>query len=167
MDLPSLPAPIADFVPYLASQPHVSEALQPYKDYETKLRRTFARHRENDGFYTDHVNTLPLFAGYERSFKIRSRDIQHEIVQERDKYLLSLPDVDRRPNGSSAIVGSFKEFRSNFNLFSESSLVDLDWSNVIAAGSSVVTSLLPVDAPHNESKKAQRQENIGLRIERY
>jgi hypothetical protein len=37
-----------------------------------------------------------------------------------------------------------KEFKNNFNLFSESSLVDLDWSNVVAAGSSVVTSLLPV-----------------------
>lgn len=42
------------------------------------------------------------------------------------------------------------------SLFSESSLVDLDWSNVIVAGSGVVTALLPVPAPHNESKRSLR-----------
>lgn len=34
--------------------------------------------------------------------------------------------------------------------------MDLDWSNVVAAGSAVVTALLPVPAPHNESKRNLR-----------
>jgi hypothetical protein len=54
-------------------------------------------------------------------------------------------------------VQDVKEFQKNFALFSESSLVDLDWSNVVAAGSAVVTCLLPVPAKHNKSKKTLRQ----------
>lgn len=34
--------------------------------------------------------------------------------------------------------------------------MDLDWSNVVAAGSAVVTAILPVPAPHNESKRNLR-----------
>jgi hypothetical protein len=158
MDLPSLPAPVEGFLPYLASQTNVSLALKPYKDYEGKLRETFAQHRSNAILDDPHVNTFPLFAGHEKSLKIRARDLDLEKDEEKEKYLLPLPAVDRKPNGSSAIVESLKDFRENFNLFSESSLVDLDWNNVVAAGSSVVTSLLPVEAPHNQSKRALRQE---------
>lgn len=156
MDLPTLPASLGNFIPYLDNQKDVTAALKPYKDYEGKLREMFAQHRNSAILDDDQVNTVPIFNSYEPFVTIRARDIAHESEEERDKYLLSLPASDRRPNGSSAIVGSLKEFRSNFNLFSESSLVDLDWNNVVAAGSSVVASLLPVEAPHNESKRALR-----------
>lgn len=158
MDLPPLPAPLGGFLPYLANQRDFTAALKPYKDYEGKLREIFAQHPDSVTLNDHHINTVPIFNGYEQSVKIRARDVAHESEEERDKYLLALPVQDRRPNGSSAIVGSLKEFRSNFNLFSESSLVDLDWNNVVAAGSSVLTSLLPVEAPHSESKRALRQE---------
>ncbi len=160
MDLPSLPASMQDFLPYLASQSKVAEALKPYKDYEGKLRETFAQHRDSPILDDHYVNTVPLFVGHEQTIKVRARDLDHETDEEKDKYLLPLSAGDRRLNGSSAMVGSIKEFRSNFNLFSELSLVDLDWNNVVAAGSSVVTSLLPVEAPHNESKRAQRREKL-------
>lgn len=35
-------------------------------------------------------------------------------------------EEDRRPKGSPAVVSTFKEFKMNFDLFSESSLSDLD-----------------------------------------
>ncbi len=165
MDLPSLPAPMQDFLPYLASQSNVSTALKPYKDYEGKLRETFAQYRDSAILNDHHINTVQLFVGHEETVKIRTRDTDHESDQEKEKYLLALSAKDRRPNGSPAIVGSLKEFRSNFNLFSESSLVDLDWNNVVAAGSSVVTALLPVEAPHNESKRALRQGSSPLCFE--
>ena len=166
MDLPSLPAPVAGFIPYLATNPTVSSALKPYKAYEGRLREIFAQHRDSDILNDNYVNTVPLFAGHQRSVQIRSRDIEHENDLEKDKYLLTLSAADRKPNGSSAIVGSLKEFRSNFNLFCESSLVDLDWTNVVAAGSSVVTSLLPVGSPHSESKRALRQESRWIMFEK-
>ncbi|KAF7508658.1 hypothetical protein GJ744_009050 [Endocarpon pusillum] len=156
MDLPSLPASMQDFIPYLASQSKVAEALEPYKDYEGKLRETFAQHRDSPVLNDHHINTVPLFAGHEQMIKVRARDLDHETHEERDKYLLPLSAGDRKLNGSSAMVGSIKEFRSNFNLFSESSLVDLDWNNIVAAGSSVFTSLLPVGAPHNKNPTTMR-----------
>ncbi|EKG11707.1 hypothetical protein MPH_11200 [Macrophomina phaseolina MS6] len=63
----------------------------------------------------------------------------------------------RKPDGTPAVIQSLKDFRTNFNIFSESSLADMDWSNVVAAGSSVVTSLLPVPGKYAGSKRALRQ----------
>jgi hypothetical protein len=167
MDLPSIPSSIADFLPYLATQSKVTDAIKPYKNYEGRLREIFAQHPASDILKDPHVNAVPIFAGHQHSIKIHARDLESESDQEKEMYLLSLPKSDRKINGSSAIVGSLKEFRSNFNLFSESSLVDLDWSNVVAAGSSVVTSLLPVQAPYNESKRALRQEIMHVFLNIY
>jgi len=63
---------------------------------------------------------------------------------------------DRKLDGAPATVESLQDFKKNFNLFSESSLADLDWTNVVAAGSSVVTALLPVPDKYNTSKKSLR-----------
>ena len=146
MSLPALPVPLHDFIPYIAKY-EPKKALEPFKVYESKLREVFAQ-KPDDAIAADpRANILPLFDGHEENLKIRARDMSESIL-EKDKYLLTLPNEERKPDGSPAIVGSMKEFKNNFNLFSESSLVDLNWSNVVAAGSSVVTSLLPVQAPH-------------------
>ena len=70
---------------------------------------------------------------------------------------MSLPEEKRKPNGSPAVVNSLKEFRHNLGVFCESSLSDMDWSNVVAAGSSVVNCLLPVPDEYSSSKRALRQ----------
>ena len=146
MSLPALPVPLHDFIPYIAKH-GPKKALEPFKVHESKLREVFAQHPDNAIAADPRANILPLFDGHEDDLRIRARDMSESIL-EKDKYLLTLPNEERKPDGSPAIVGSMKEFKNNFNLFSESSLVDLDWSNVVAAGSSVVTSLLPVQAPH-------------------
>ena len=145
MTLPPLPAPVNDFIPYLATQRdvNVNDILEPYKCYEGKLREIFAQDPANAITADNYVNILPIFHGHEKTLKVRARDV-NDSSSNKDKYLLALSDEKRRPSGSPAVVGSMKEFKNNFNVFSESSLVDLDWSNVVAAGSSVVTSLLPV-----------------------
>ncbi|KAL9616457.1 MAG: hypothetical protein Q9160_008673 [Pyrenula sp. 1 TL-2023] len=159
MELPALPAHHSDFIPYLAHHPNtpVETLLQPYKSYEAKLREVFAQEPENSAIANHHVNTVPVYEGKQDALQIRPRDLHKETDVEKDTYLLPLSDADRKPQGSPAIVQSLKEFCANFNIFSESSLVDLDWNNVVAAGSSVVTSLLPVDKYHNKSKRALRQ----------
>ena len=159
MELPSLPVPIADFIPYVtkhADKP-LAKALEPFKAYEHRLREVFAQEPECETLKNPFVNTLPVFAGYEKDVKVRARDLGKESEEESEKYLLPLAQEDRKGDGSPAIVGSMKEFKTNFNLFSESSLIDLDWSNVVAAGSSVVTALLPVKSPHGDSKRSLRE----------
>jgi hypothetical protein len=102
-------------------------------------------------------NAVPLFTGKEQDVKIRARDLATESQDERERYLMPLAKSHRKPDGAPAIVQSLKEFQTNFQLFSESALVDMDWSNVVVAGSAVVTSLLPVPAKHNKSKRALRE----------
>ena len=152
MELPSLPVPVAEFISFVNKHPKnqagVAKAVDPFKVFEGKLREVYAQHPDHPAANQNHL--VPIFHG--DSATIRARDLDNESPAEKDKFLLPLRDDARRKDGSPAAVQSLKEFKTNFNLFSESSLVDLDWNNVVCAGSAAVTSLLPVDAPHNESK---------------
>jgi hypothetical protein len=157
--LPDVPTKHADFISHIASNPDkkLPELLEPYKQYDAKLREVFAQEPNHPALNDQYLNVVPLFNGGEKHLKIRARDLENESVKEKERYVMPLNDEDRRPDGSPAIVQDIKEFQQNFALFCESSLVDLDWSNVVAAGSSVVTCLLPVPEKHKKSKKALRQ----------
>ncbi|MCJ1245260.1 hypothetical protein MMC30_002463 [Trapelia coarctata] len=155
--LPDLPSPHASFILYLAKNADkpIPDLLQPYKDFEGKLREGFAQHRHHELLQDRLVNAVPIYTGHEDSLRIRARSLDDE--GENQKYIFLLRNEDRKPDGAPAIVGSMEGFKQNFNIFSESSLVDLDWSNVVAAGSSVVTSLLPVPKKHSVSKRTLRE----------
>lgn len=155
--LPELPVPHADWLSHVSEHPTTSmhELLAPYKDYDAKLREVFAQQPSHPAI--PKSNVVPLFTGKEEDVKIRARDLASESQEERERYLMPLAKKDRKRDGTPAIVQSFKEFQTNFQLFSESALVDMDWSNVVVAGSAVVTSLLPVPTKHNTSKRALRE----------
>ncbi|KAF2791145.1 ankyrin [Melanomma pulvis-pyrius CBS 109.77] len=157
--LPNVPVKHADFIPYLQSNPEkpLSQLLEPYKEYDAKLREVFAQEPNHPALKDPYINVVPVFGGYEKDLKIRARDLDAETIEEKERYVMSLDPAERRPNGSPAIVGDLKDFQQNFALFCESSLVDMDWSNVVAAGSAVVTCLLPIPPKHNKSKKTLRQ----------
>ena len=70
---------------------------------------------------------------------------------------MPLKDEQRRLNVSPAIVPTISQFQSNFNVFSEGALVDMDWKNVIAVGSAVVTCLLPAPKEYAGLKRKLRQ----------
>ncbi|MCJ1478366.1 hypothetical protein MMC13_007046 [Lambiella insularis] len=147
-NLPDLPSPHETFIPYLAAHPKtpIIDLVQPYKEYESKLREGFAQHREHPQLQDPYVNVVPVFAGHETDLRIRARSLDDDAGNQ--KYIFPLSSKDRKDTEAPA---------HNFNLFSESSLVDLDWDNVVAAGSSVVTSLLPVPMKYNTSKRALRE----------
>ncbi|MCJ1282483.1 hypothetical protein MMC26_001806 [Xylographa opegraphella] len=63
--------------------------------------------------------------------KVRARCLDNDA--ENEKYMFPLDSKERKPSGAPAIVPILKDFKQNFDLFSESSLVDLDWNNVVAA----------------------------------
>lgn len=161
LQLPKVPVPHAELVRYIAENPGRSmvELLEPYRQFEAQLRQLYAQEPDNDVLKNEHINVFPLFndGGEKSDIKIRARNLENEPQAEKDRYVMTLPDEQRRPDGSPAVVQSLKEFQHNFNVFSESSLVDLDWSNVVASGSSVVNTLLPVPERYRDSKRALRE----------
>jgi hypothetical protein len=160
IEIPKLPTPVKDFIPYLSKNENtpITTLLEPYKAYESALRQVYAQQPDNEAVKDGDVNLVPLFPdGPETNLKIRARSIDTESDEEKSKYLMALKDGERKANGAPALVSSFKDFQQNFNLFSESSLTDLDWNNVIAAGSSVTTALLPVPEKWSGSKRSLRE----------
>ncbi|MBE3043134.1 hypothetical protein IMZ48_11300 [Candidatus Bathyarchaeota archaeon] len=177
IELPELPAPHAGVVDYIADNPgkSMSELMAPYREYENKLRTVFAQEPGDPRLLDGHINVLPLFNEKTARITTRARDLASESQAEQERYIMALPDDKRRSHGSPATVGSLKDFRSQFAIFSENSLSDLDWSNVrspfcsdsdiceltrcqvVAAGSSVVNCLLPVPEEYNTSKRKLRE----------
>lgn len=155
--LPSLPVKYVDFISHVSKNPDkpMHEVIEPFKDYDAKMREIYAQQPHHPAVSDHHA--VPVFQGLEGHVTIRARDLSIEREKERQCYIMPLDESSRKPTGSPAIVQSLKEFRTNFNIFSESALVDLDWSNVVVAGSAALTPLLTVPAEHAGSKRALRQ----------
>ncbi|KAJ9481742.1 hypothetical protein VN97_g11719 [Penicillium thymicola] len=158
--LPSLPVKHSDFVKYVNSNSEkpMANLVQPYNEYDAVLRKKFAQEPSHPSIQDNYVNIVPLYdqAG-STDLSIRARDLAAETPEQTEKYLLPLSAKDRKPHGSAAVVSSLNEFQNNFTLFTEGSLSEIDWSNVVAAGSAVVTSLLPVPANYRNSKRGLRK----------
>jgi hypothetical protein len=154
--LPQVPVPHKDFISYVQSRQHepVQHIVAPYNEYEAKLREGFAQYRDHQALQDPKVNAVSMFERDNEVLRVCSRGIDDQALNER--YVMPLQIKDRKPDGAPAIVESIQDFKKNFNMFSESSLADLDWTNVVAAGSSVVTALLPVPDKYNTSKKTLR-----------
>ncbi|CAG8909526.1 unnamed protein product [Penicillium egyptiacum] len=158
--LPSLPVKHNDFVKYVNSNPEkpMANLVQPYNDYDAVLRKKFAQDPSHPSIQDNHVNIVPLYdQNGSTDISIRARDLVSETPEQTEKYLLPLNAKDRKPHGSAAVVPSLNEFKNNFALFTEGSLSEIDWSNVVAAGSAVMTSLLPVPEKYRNSKRGLRK----------
>lgn len=155
--LPKVPVAHKHFVSYINKKDgdQVQKLLAPYNAFEAKLREGFAQHPDHPLLQDRNVNAVPIFNQGEDVPRISKRDIDERTHNQ--TYIMPLSAKERKAEGSPATVQSIAEFKKNFNLFSESSLADLDWSNVVAAGSSVVTALLPTPDKYSTSKKAQRE----------
>jgi hypothetical protein len=141
INIPKLPTEVKDFIPYITKNPQqpIEQLLEPFKAFESELRKVYAQEPTHDVVQDPNVNLVPIFQGHEKDLKIRARDLAKESDEEKSHYIMNLKGDERKATGDAAVVTSFKDFQQNFNLFSESSLMDLDWSNIVAAGSSVTT----------------------------
>lgn len=159
LSLPSIPVLIKDFIPHFAQNRDipVPEILEPFKAYESELRKYYAQKPDDPVLKDGLTNMVPVFNGKESKLKIRARKLEEESEEEKGRYVMPLLDSERKAEGAPAVVTSLKEFQKNFNIFSESSLAELDWNNVVAAGSSVTTALLPVPEKWAGSKRALRE----------
>lgn len=151
--LAEVPVPVTDFIHHLQKHPErpVSETLEPFKAYESVLRKIYAQQPHHSAIKYSAIkygltNLVPLFSGSDTKSnpQIRAQNLANETSEESEKYIMPLSDEDRLRDGSYAIVSTLKDFQSNFNLFYEVSLIDMDYSNIVVAGSSVTTALLPV-----------------------
>ncbi|CAG9988902.1 unnamed protein product [Clonostachys byssicola] len=155
-----LPAPLSELPKYIAQHPeqHIGDIIDPYRRYEAQLRTLYAQSPEDPLLKDPYLNALPLFAdGNGVPVATRARDLASESEEEKAKYIMPLPDDKRRQHGSPATVVDMAEFQKNFNIFSELSLSDMNWDNVVAAGSSVVNCLLPVPEPFKQTKRTLRE----------
>ncbi|PNY22667.1 Uncharacterized protein TCAP_07089, partial [Tolypocladium capitatum] len=159
LDLPELPAPLQELARHIAQHPEtpMTDIVAPYRHFEARLREVYAQDRENPALDDPYINVVPLFNQDTKLITTRARDLSAESEEDKSKYVMALPDDKRRPHGSPATVADVAEFQHNFSVFSESSLVEMDWSNVVAAGSSVVNCLLPVPEEFNTSKRKLRE----------
>lgn len=160
LTLPSLPAKHKDFLRYVDSHPDtpIGDLVRPYNDYDAVTRKVFAQDPSHVIVKDNHANIVPLYnAMGSADIRVRARDLASETPEQKEKYILPFDESMRRENGSSAAVSTLAEFQENFALFTEGALGEMDWSNVVAAGSAVVTSLLPVPEKYRKSKRGLRQ----------
>ncbi|CAK7202192.1 hypothetical protein SEUCBS139899_004914 [Sporothrix eucalyptigena] len=159
LQLPPIPAPHGELPSYLAQHPDrpMTELFEPYRKYEASVRELYAQEPSHPALTDPHVNVLPLFTEDTSKLLIRARDLDAEREEVKSKYIMPLPEENRRPTGAPAVVSSLQEFQGNFSVFSELSLADIGWDNVVAAGSSVVNCLLPVPEEYSKSRRSLRE----------
>ncbi|KAF3928803.1 hypothetical protein ABW21_db0208075 [Orbilia brochopaga] len=154
--LPSVPTAPASFLSLIAANENkpLRELVKPYLEYESKLRSLFAQDPSNPDIVDNLVGLVPIYDGHDDQIKIRSRDLSLETQEEKDRYIMPLED-ERKASGQRAIV-DHETFRKNFDAFTEGTLENLNWSHIVAAGSSVMTPILPVPEDDNKDEDTLR-----------
>jgi hypothetical protein len=135
----------------------LNEALRPSIEYEAQLRRLFATDRDNTQLDDPYVGLVDVFAVTPNIRVTRARVIKGDQDLSAE-YVMPLSGDRRRKEGSPAMADSLDDFKRNWAIFTESSLSQLiDWSNVVAAGGSVLACLIPLPADAQASKRNLRK----------
>ena len=104
IEIPKLPASIEDFISYLSKHPDTPTAtlLEPYKAYESELRKVYAQQPTHEAVKDGKVNLVQLFPHDPKTeLKVRARSLETETDDEKSRYLMTLKKEDRKPNGDS------------------------------------------------------------------
>ncbi|PWY77072.1 ankyrin repeat protein [Aspergillus heteromorphus CBS 117.55] len=158
--LPQLPIRHRDLLSWIQTHPNtpLHQIITPYNEYDAAARRLFAQEPSHDALQDNHLNIVPVYdSNGTCDVRVRARDPASESAETNERYIMPLNKEKRRPSGTPAVVPKFEDFWKNFNIFSEGALSDMDWSNVVVAGSAVVTCLLPVPEEYRNSKRGLRK----------
>ena len=116
-----------------------------------------ATDRSNAGLSNPYVGLVDIF---ETPSDIRVT-CARVIKDDQDlnvEYVMPLPEDKRRKEGEPSMVSDLEAFKGNWSIFTEGSLSQLtDWTNVIAAGGSVLACLTPLSDADKASKRAVRR----------
>jgi hypothetical protein len=135
---------------------NLDEALKPSLEDEAELRRLFATDPGNSRLKEIHVGLVDVFDAPQDIRTTRTRVVRDEFDLN-EKYIMPLSEKRRRKEGTPAMAEDLEEFKSNWAIFTESSLSMLNWDNVVAAGGSVLACLSPVPEVSKDSKRALRK----------
>ncbi|KAH6867498.1 hypothetical protein BKA70DRAFT_402642 [Coprinopsis sp. MPI-PUGE-AT-0042] len=143
----------------LPSGPGVSldDILKSSIEDEAELRRLWATDRTNTRLSDPYVGLVDMFSAPEEIRKVRAR----VVASDEDlaaKYVMPLEAEKRKAEGAPTMVADLDEFKENWAIFTEGSLSQLlDWTNVVAAGGSVLACFMPLDEKNKVSKRAIRK----------
>ncbi|EFX02070.1 ankyrin repeat protein [Grosmannia clavigera kw1407] len=133
-----LPTPPGDFIGRLASTKNVParQVVTPYIAYETELRHKFAEGQN----IPQNANMIPIYDGHENLVKFCHHG---RNILDKTKYIMPLPQSLTGNHGDPAITLSLADYRKNFRAFTHGLFHDMDWGNMVVAGSSALLPLLP------------------------
>ena len=150
------------FLDRIASLPtgpgvNLDEVLQSSLDDEAELRHLLATDRSNARLSNPYVGLVDVFEGPSDIRTTRARVVKDD-QDLNAKYVMPVPDDKRKKEGEPCMVSELDEFKRNWTIFSEASLSQLsDWSNIIAAGGSVLACLAALSDADKASKRAIRK----------
>lgn len=108
--LPKVPVPHEDFVSSINRKDgdEVQRLLEPYNEFEAKLREGFAQNRDYPSLSDPHVNAVPIFNPGNDVPLISKRNIDENTHHL--KHMMLLSAKDRKPAQAPATVESISEF---------------------------------------------------------
>ncbi|KAF7964563.1 hypothetical protein HWV62_5684 [Athelia sp. TMB] len=111
---------------------------------EGRIRSLFATDRANDRLYDPYVGLVDVFHGPRIIRTTRARKVENNANLSAH-HVMPLGQPNRRKDGDPSTVAAVGDFQRNWALFTEGmGMLELNWSNVIAAGGSVLSCLSPL-----------------------
>lgn len=134
----------------------LDRVLQPSLDDETELRTLFATDKTHPRLADTHVGLVDVFDAPVDLRTTRARVVKEGDRHFREKFIMPVPDLRRRAEGTPSTVTNVREFQANLDAFTGGSLSQLDWKNVVAAGGSVLACLTPLPDDREEQRGVWR-----------
>ncbi|KAK0492741.1 ankyrin repeat protein [Armillaria luteobubalina] len=145
------------FLERISSGISLDAVLKPSLDDETELRHLFATDKTNERLNNPYVGLVNVFDAPNTISITRAREVK-SAEDLTAKYIMPLTEENRRLGGQLCMVPDMETFKKNWSIFTEGSLSQLsDWSNVVAAGGSVLACLTPLPESATVSKRATRK----------
>lgn len=142
-------APLASFIQQLSTLASGNVSLETCRSssrqLENMLRQLYARQQTHELLGDPIVGLIELFNAPPYLRTIHARRIAPSDTSDiSDHYVLPLSQYARRKDGEPATVTNLYAFLKNWEIFTEHTLIHLDWKNVIAAGGSVAACIMPL-----------------------
>lgn len=160
-----------------ATNEDLDAALAPCVSFECELRKYFASLCVNiprpEPRYR-YAGLLDVFSIPDRPQVLKARPrIVHsdeELGVRDQKFIFALPEEKRSLAGAPVTIESFSAFLRCWEIFSEGSLTEMNWNNVIAAGGSVLSCISVVDpgvrtSTHTLRRHFRREEYVSSDID--
>lgn len=144
----------------LASNDELDAILETAISFERELRFLFAKEPQHPRLLFRFVGLIDLFdiANYDQVLTARPPAIHSADDEDtrNERFIFPLPAEKRLAPGSPITIESFPAFLDCWSVFSNDSLKDINWNNVVVAGGSIMACASPVPLEIRKSKVSLR-----------